>query len=84
MAKVLVSKVNGPLPLTQPHFVREKGVLKYIPVSRFKLAQMVKNGEFPVPRKLGPRLAVWPSYQIKEYLERNGCTVEEGYLNAVC
>lgn len=73
MARVVISKVNGPLPLSQPHFLREKGVLQYIAVSRFKLAQMIKTGEFPAPRKLGQRLAVWPAAQVKEYLERNGC-----------
>lgn len=76
MAKVTVSTVVGPLPLTEPHFLRERGVLKYIPISRSKLAQLIKDGEFPAPRKLGQRLAVWSSTQVLDYLKVHGCTVE--------
>jgi len=76
MAKYVIHNLTEALPLSHPHFLREKGVLKYIPVSRYKFSQMIKNGEFPAPKKIGPMIAVWPSYQVQDYLESHGCSTE--------
>jgi len=76
MAQYEIHNLTEALPLSHPHFLREKSVLKYIPVSRYKFRQMIQKGEFPKPKKLGAMLAVWPSYQVLEYLEKHGCSTE--------
>lgn len=65
------------LPLSEPHFLREKRVLQYIPVSRAELWNRVKAGTFPRPTKLSPRVAVWKSTDILRVLREYGCDVGE-------
>jgi len=60
------------MPLSEPHFLREKMVRKYIPVSREGLRCMVLRGDVPAPMKLGPKVIVWRSRDILAVIERMG------------
>ena len=50
-------------------FVRLSVVLALIPVSKTQLWRMIKNGDFPQPKKLGPRIPVWDVNDIRDYIE---------------
>lgn len=62
--------------MTQKHTLPETGylrlpeVLKLIPVSRSHWWQGVKDGIFPAPTKLSPRVTVWHVADILGYIER--------------
>jgi prophage regulatory protein len=50
-------------------FLRQKQVLKFIPISKSNLWLMVREGRFPRPTKLGPRTTVWKAEELREYIE---------------
>lgn len=60
------------LPLAEPHFLREKMVRKYIPVSKEGLRNMVRRGDIPAPRRIGPKVVVWDSRDILAFIENAG------------
>jgi prophage regulatory protein len=51
-------------------FLREKQVLKILPIGRSTLWAGVKTGRFPRPIKLGPRTTVWRAKDIWQLVER--------------
>lgn len=71
----VVNKKSAPLPLSVPHFLRERQVLQYYPVSRGELWNRVKNGSFPQPVKLSPKVAAWRSIDILQVLQQHGFDV---------
>ena len=58
------------LPLEVPHLLRERGVRRFIPVSRQGLRDMVARGEFPKPVRMGPKMTVWHSSPVLAVLEK--------------
>ncbi|MEL7638443.1 MAG: AlpA family phage regulatory protein [Solidesulfovibrio sp.] len=62
-----------PLPLTTPHLLRERQVLQHFPVSRSELWNRVRDGRFPAPVKLSPKVAAWRSVDVLRVLEEYGC-----------
>lgn len=60
------------MPLSEPHFLRERQVREYIPVCREALRCMVERGDIPAPRKLGPKVIVWCSTDILAFIEKAG------------
>lgn len=48
-------------------FVRIRQVLQTFPFSRTTLWRKVKAGQFPRPRKLGPKTVVWDVGELREY-----------------
>lgn len=51
-------------------FVRIHQVLSMFPIGKTKLWEMVKNGTFPQPRKLGPKTTVWDIAELRAFKER--------------
>lgn len=51
---------------------RSPAVLPLIPVKRSTWWQGVKDGRFPKPVKLGPRITVWRVEDIKRLIEKAG------------
>ena len=49
--------------------LREKDVLKIIPVSKACWWRGVKSGRFPKPVKLGPKTTVWKSSDIQRIID---------------
>ena len=49
--------------------LREKQVLKLIPISKSWLWRCVKVGKFPKPVKLGPKITVWRKADIQAILD---------------
>lgn len=74
-----LSVINGPLPLSELHYMREMTVLAYIPVSRPQLRIMVQRGDFPKPRRLGPKTVVWRSTDLLDYMNK----IEEKHAEGV-
>lgn len=70
------SQATTPLPLTTPHFLREKQVLQHFPVSRSELWNRVRDGRFPAPVKLSARVSAWRSGDVMRVLAEYGCTGE--------
>ena len=55
--------------LPETGFIRLPTVLTVFPVSKTTLWEMIKNGTFPKPVKLGPRISAWPVEAIRNFLE---------------
>jgi prophage regulatory protein len=51
-------------------FVRLPAVLAVFPVSRSTWWQGVKDGKFPKPHKLGPRVTAWKAEDIRALIVR--------------
>ena len=51
-------------------FVRLPAVLAVFPVSRSTWWQGVKDGKFPKPHKLGPRVTAWKAEDIRALIDR--------------
>ncbi len=49
--------------------LRPSAAAKLLGVSVPTLYRWVKNGTFPAPRRLGPRVSAWLRREIEEYLE---------------
>lgn len=54
--------------LPETGFLRDKQVLKYLPISRSSWWQGVRDGRFPQPVKLGPRTTVWRVEDIRSII----------------
>ena len=50
--------------------VRIDYVLARIPIGKSLLYEMIANGEFPRPRKIGRRIAVWSRAEVDGYVDR--------------
>jgi len=50
-------------------FVRLPQVLNVVPISRSSWWAGVREGRFPAPIKIGPRIAVWRVEEIRELIE---------------
>ncbi|MAS87839.1 MAG: transcriptional regulator [Micavibrio sp.] len=50
-------------------FIRLPDVLKVFPVSRSTWWAGVKDGRFPAPVKLGPKITAWRVKDIRELIE---------------
>lgn len=58
---------NNTLPETG--FVRLPDVLKVFPVSKSTWWQGVKDGRYPQPAKLGPKISAWRVEDIRALIE---------------
>jgi predicted DNA-binding transcriptional regulator AlpA len=56
-------------PQLRPHLYRIKEVLELIPISRSAWIKGVDAGKFPASIKLGPKIRVWRSKDIHNFLE---------------
>jgi prophage regulatory protein len=56
-------------PKTPDSFLRIPQVLELVPVSRSGWWQGVKEGRFPQPVKLSPRVTVWRASDVQAYIE---------------
>lgn len=50
--------------------LRLPAVLDQTGLSRSRLFQLIETGEFPTPLKHSPRVNVWPSGVIEEWIDR--------------
>ena len=50
-------------------YAREPQILRDVPVGRSTLWSMAKDGRFPKPIKLSPRVTAWRCEQVWEWLE---------------
>jgi predicted DNA-binding transcriptional regulator AlpA len=51
-------------------FWRIGDILAILPIGKSTLWLMVKEGRFPKPVKLGPKITAWRISDIKKYLEK--------------
>ena len=51
-------------------FLRQKAILKLIPVSRATWWNWVKSGKAPKPLNLGPNMTAWRVSDIRELIDR--------------
>lgn len=58
--------------LPETGFVRLPEVLKVYPVSKSTWWSGVKDGRYPSPVKLGPKISAWRVEDIKELIAKNG------------
>ena len=56
-------------PLPAEGFVRVPQVLQMFPIGKTKLWEMVKDGTFPKPSKLGPKTTVWDIAELRAFKE---------------
>ena len=47
----------------------ESVVRKYVPYGRTQLWEMVRSGDFPPPRRVGPNRRAWLASEIQEWIE---------------
>ncbi|QWE17084.1 AlpA family transcriptional regulator [Polynucleobacter sp. AP-Nino-20-G2] len=66
----MVSKVTSPKPGTLPHdgMSRWSQIKSFVPISREKFRQMVRDGQAPQPVKLGIRCTMWRNAELHEFL----------------
>ena len=57
-----------PVPMGERMLLRQKDVLGCTGLSSSKLRRMVRDGEFPRPRKLGG-IVVWKRSEVDDWLE---------------
>jgi len=72
--------MSNPNDLPRTGLVRIKQILAPIgpiPVSKSTWWQGVKEGRFPVPRKLGPGITVWRAEDIWLLVDGGGCSNEK-------
>jgi len=50
-------------------YMRQSQVLALVPFSAASLWRYVASGEFPTPRKLGPRITAWKTDDVMTWLE---------------
>lgn len=53
-------------------FIRLPAVLDHVAVGRSTLWAMVKDGRFPSPVKLSPRVTAWRAGDIRAWIEAQG------------
>jgi prophage regulatory protein len=49
-------------------FLRMKQVLELLPVARSTLYSWIKQGKFPKPVKLGPKISAWRMTDIMDHM----------------
>jgi prophage regulatory protein len=64
-----MEKQNQPAEFPRQGFAREPQVLRVVPVGRSTLWSMAKEGKFPKPVKLSPRVTAWKCEDVWEWLE---------------
>lgn len=69
-AQSCISSTYGVLPVTG--FVRLADLRQIIPLSDSSIWRRVKAGTFPAPLKLSPRVTVWRSEAIRQWLDEQG------------
>lgn len=57
------------LKLPNTGFLRLDAVLRFIPVSKSTWWEGIKQGKFPKPVSLGPRMTAWRAEDIKKLIE---------------
>ena len=57
---------------TTQGFLRLPEVLKLIPIGKSTLWSRVKDGTFPRPVKLSPRVTVWNAEEVYQFIQDNG------------
>ena len=55
--------------LPETGFVRLREILTIFPVSRSQWWKGVKDGNYPPPYKLGPKLTAWRAEDIRDFLQ---------------
>ena len=56
--------------LPQEGFIRLPQVLTLFGVQKSKIWAMVKDGQFPAPKKFGHRTSIWDVREIREVMDR--------------
>ena len=56
--------------LPEVGYLRTHDVLKIFPICRTTLYKLIKNGLFPAPVKLGPKLSAWDVQTIREFMDQ--------------
>ncbi len=57
-------------PLPETGFVRIKEILRIIPVGKTTWWEGVRDGRYPKPVKLAPRVTAWRVEDIRELIEQ--------------
>ena len=58
------------IELPQEGFIRLPQLLRILGVKKSKVWQMVKDKQFPAPKKLGKKTSVWDVREVRETIER--------------
>ena len=61
---------NKLIIIPETGFLRLPQVLQFIPFSKSNLWARVRDGSFPAPVKLGPRVTAWRVADIRALIER--------------
>ncbi|MGZ8944038.1 MAG: helix-turn-helix transcriptional regulator [Methylococcaceae bacterium] len=61
-----------PAILPTTGFIRQRVLLIFLPFSSATLWRKIREGEFPKPVKLGPKITAWPVEVIREYMDTVG------------
>jgi prophage regulatory protein len=64
-------RTSSPL-LPETGFIRKPTVLALAGFGSTKLHYAVKEGSFPAPIKLGPRMVAWRAEDIRSWIEKTG------------
>lgn len=69
--EIRMNSTSGPVMNNRPcdSFLRLHQVLQRVPVSRSGWWQGVKDGRFPKPIKLSPRVTVWRASEVQAYID---------------
>lgn len=59
-------------------FLRQKQVLKLIPISPAAWWRGIQDGRYPKGHKLSPKVTVWKAADIQEVIDRLGAGPENG------
>ena len=49
----------------------------YLNISKATLFRWIKEGKFPKPTRLSPKLVVWSKFEIDEWLEKNNLKISK-------
>ena len=71
---VLTTPASHSLDLPATGFHRQVQVLRLVPFSKSTLWRRVKEGSFPKPLKLSDRVTVWRVEDIRQWIDRQGCS----------
>jgi prophage regulatory protein len=66
-----VLPAEGYVRVSQLLGCRRRGLVPILPVSRSGLYLLIREGRFPAPQKLGPKIIFWPVAQIREWIAGN-------------
>jgi prophage regulatory protein len=74
MSKLKVNTVStipaeGFVRVSQLLGCRRRGLPGILPISRSGLYLWIREGRWPAPVRLGPKVIAWPAQQIREALE---------------